>query len=203
MKFKWVACAALAVSAGGSMAAYRCVSPDGRTAFQELPCASQDRSAPVPVQTGRAGRDWNFLKLKDDMTGRVQCTVESPSFPVAVDQHSRVKSVYFQAVWVGVSPSLVVRSSTTDSTFHIDYAGTGLRVNRGNFVGFEMRPKSGMLAFTDATSGKLIEQMKLGGAVRTRLRFWPYDTAYDSEELSLQGFKQAMALAEQCQASQR
>ncbi|MGJ7557455.1 hypothetical protein ACSFBI_25975 [Variovorax sp. RB3P1] len=114
-----------------------------------------------------------------------------------------MKTIYVQVVAMGgVPPALVVRS-TRDDGFHFEFAGTGLRVNRGAFAGFELRPKSGILTFTDATSGKVIDQMKLGGAIRTRLRFWPYDTVYDSEELSLQGFRQAMALAEHCQSAQR
>lgn len=198
----FVAFALVALACEPAMAINKCTDPAGKVIYQELPCANgakaqQIAAAPDPQA---AAKRWVFSQQTDKMTGAKTC------FASSAIAYSNYRSVYASPaqVWIQVAMTatdqrLSIRSlEGADGLLHNDIAGVGAKVDSGGFVPIARTIGSHGLAFGADGEGALLRQMTTGGAIRLRLRFWPYERLHDTEPISLAGFPQAMAQAMRC-----
>jgi len=184
----------------------KCTMPDGRVAYQEAPCSNDAKSSQqVDIATPSAGTgsSWEFSRQRDDMTGESTCFAVSPSVATGMrNVYSNAALVYVQLHGRPKSNQVYVtaRTSTSDSeAFHHDLYGTGIKVDRQDFVSFSQRVSAHVLSFASTgAESAMVERLTQGQEMRLRLRFWPYDQLHDTNPITLRGFKQALKQLRAC-----
>ncbi len=180
----------------------KCTGPDGRVVFQDAPCAATAKKSET-VKTwdsnlsGRSTRGtWEFRRTKDDMTGRTGCLVISPV--TTPEPKGDFKFIPVNLA-ISVAPTgtvFGVRTSTDKDLFHNDINGMGVKLDNLDFVALDI--KGGQHVMGSSKGPQLIESLSSARTVRLRLRFWPYDTLYDTMAIDTAGFAQAFAQAKSC-----
>lgn len=198
-----------------AQAVYKCVGPDGRVTWQDTACpqGSEDASpqpetapevrpstAPSRRRTEEPQR-WTLFRQRDDMTDKTNCIAESPSALVGF----RGSDIYFARVRVVVASKgqyIVALFSSGElgdaAAFHNDINGLGMRIDDHPFVPVAVHPSSRVLAFSEEDSNRLVEWMEAGSQVRFRVRFWPWDETHDADNVTLDGFRNALTELRDC-----
>lgn len=130
------------------------------------------------------------------MTGTSTCNAVSPSFTIP-SKHSYPSALIVVTVST-TGPSITVVSLDSNTIFHHNISGTGIKVGNGAMRQFAARPTQTTLVAPPSEAQALIGEMLYAGSARLRVRYWPWDNTYDSPDIQLQGFKQAYTLATKC-----
>lgn len=201
--FAALATAAACCSAGAMNVAdvpVKCTAPDGRVTKQKGSCPPGNKieidrhDSPV---SSTAGGDWTSTRYTDPMTNATSCVASSPSFSIPA------KRSYPSATLVIVftkpnAPVLFLRVDSKGEIFHHNIAGTGLKVGDLPILPFESRPTQTMLTVSPGTDAAMAEALTQAKSARARVRFWPWDETYDSLEIPLSGYRQALSLTKSC-----
>jgi hypothetical protein len=174
----------------------KCTSSDGKIVFQDAPCQSSTKSETLKIGAKAGGESWQFARNKDDMTGLITCFAVSPSVYALRLKGSPIAKI--QIAMRNDIVSLSIQSPISTSAFHNDISGMGIKIDGNDFVEINRKSSSTAVGFQPDSQALLIDQMKLGQSIKMRLKFWPWDELGDTEYLSLTGFKQALALAQEC-----
>lgn len=202
MRVTATAAVLLAIAAAPAWAINKCTGPDGSVAFQDAPCAATAKKS-ESVKTwdsNLSGRStpgtWEFRRTKDDMTGRTGCLVISPVTTPEPKGDFKFIPVNL-AISVAASGTVFgVRTSTDKDLFHNDIYGMGVKLDNLDFVALDV--KAGQHVMGSSKGQQLIESLPSARTIRLRLRFWPYDTLYDTMAIDAGGFAQAFAQAKSC-----
>lgn len=194
--------AALAIGCGSAAAINKCTMADGKPVFQDAPCpVSSQKSETVKTWdsnlTGRARDEWSFVRNTDDMTGKQACLVLSP-LTSPDPQRGGTKFIPARIVVVvgATSSTFGVRTGTDKDLFHNNLSGMGIKTNNAEFMPLDI--KAGQHVVGSSQGASIIEAMSGANNARLRLRFWPYDTLYDTMTIDFAGYRQAYASAKQC-----
>lgn len=194
--------AAAAIGCGSASAINKCTMADGKPVFQDAPCpVSSQKSETVKTWdsnlSGRSRGEWSFVRNTDDMTGKQACLVLSP---LTSPDPQRGGDKFIPArivVVVGSNGSTFgVRTGTDKDLFHNDLGGMGIKTNNAEFMPLDI--KAGQHVVASSQGASIIEAMSGATSARLRLRFWPYDTLYDTMTIDFAGYRQAFASAKQC-----
>lgn len=201
MNHHLITAALLAALCAPAWAVNKCTGPDGKVAFQDAPCGNASKAA-EQVKTwenrGRpSGDSWVFSRRKDDMTGAITCFAVSPAAFVGTPR--KYIDAHLQVALAGDLRLLTVRLSPSGSDlFHNNLGGMGIKIDDNAFAAITRKIGQHAVGFTPADESQLLDQMQTARQVKMRVRFWPWDSLHDSAALSLQGFRQAFALAQEC-----
>lgn len=192
----------LATTAAPAWALNKCKGPDGRVTYSDAPCPATQQAQEVKVWDsnlgGRArGGSWEFRRSKDEMTGKTACLIISPVTSPAPKQGSDFKFIPAHLVISG--ETFAVRTSTDKDLFPNDLSGMGVKLDNLDFVPLDV--KGGQHVVGTSQSAKILEALPKSRDVRLRLRFWPYDTLYDTLPISTSGYANAAERAKQCAES--
>lgn len=178
----------------------KCTAPDGRVTKQKGSCPpghkiEVDRyDSPTP---SAVGGDWSFTRYTDPMTNATTCVATSPTFTIPA------KRTYPSAALVVAyskpdTPTLFLRIASKGEIFHHNTTGTGLKAGDLPMLPFENRPTQTMLTVSPGTDAAMADTLLQAKTARARVRFWPWDDTYDSPEIPLSGYRQALSLAKSC-----
>ncbi len=178
----------------------RCTGPDGKVTYQSGTCPKGIKTDTVQVDPppGQTVASWTAERSTDPMTGGVTCAARSPRFMIPAKRE-----------WISAQLGVVAKSGDvrvlivnlqSGSIFHHNIRDTGLKVGEAGMIFFGARPSQSVLTLPPGTDGPIVESMQQYPSARVRVRFWPWDEAYDSQPIPLQGFKQALAQAKLCSA---
>lgn len=198
-----VVAVALALSCGPAAAINKCTLPGGKVVFQDAPCdTSAHKSETVKTwdnnltDRSRSG-SWRFLRDIDDMTGRRGCLVLSPlTSPDPTRGGDKFITSRIVVVVRADGETFAVRTGTDKDLFHNDLGGMGVKLNNTGFIPLDV--KVGSHVVTSNQGSAVIAALPTAREARLRLRFWPYDTLYDTMTIDMSGFRQAYASAKQC-----
>lgn len=197
---------ALAASSAPAWAQNKCKGPDGRITYSDAPCATSHKAEEVKVWDSnlggraRAGA-WEFRRSKDDMTGKTACLIISPVTSPDPTKGGDFKFIPAHLV-ISVSESgstFGVRTSTDKDTFHNNLNGMGVKLDNLDFVPLDV--KGGQHVVGSSQGPKILEALPKARNARLRLRFWPYDTLYDTLPINTSGYAGAAERAKQCAES--
>lgn len=189
-----------AIEASASDALVKCTSPSGKITYQQGSCPNDTKIEVMKNITQNSGsitsEAWRFTRNTDSMTGAVTCTARSPEILVGTKR----EYIYLQLVVVATTsePLVMLTSGKSAAIFHHKIHGTGIKVGESALLPFASRPTQSTLIMPTGTGGPIVESMHQYPTARVRVRIWPWDETYDSVSVSMQGFKQAFALAKQC-----
>lgn len=148
-------------------------------------------------------RYWDFIGKYDKHIIPGQCWAVSPT--VFIGRLDQV--FYFASVSVGgtyENPRVVIQSEAglekAPTPFHAYKQGLGLWTETLPFVGIdrEIGEHSILLGFGPERSRKIVENFSRMLSFRTRLRYGPVHDAFDSPNITLNGFKAAFKRANAC-----
>lgn len=97
--------------------------------------------------------------------------------------------------------SLTIRTDKQSDIFHPQLEGMGIKVGSFDFLPITQKVSANSVGFKSTVDAAMVilKMLPTSKDVKVRLRFWPWEQLNDSfEPISLQGFKQAYALAEDC-----
>lgn len=202
------------ISVQASGAIYRC-EQGGKTVFSDRPCGDEavDITSSVASRASVKGNPttlkWQFYKHQDEMTGENTCLITTKAFTVDL-QRGRLSEIKTGDLRIGMTrgltaPNVVIRSGDffdhRAHSFHNDISGLGIRVGDGEFFPVEKKAGNYLLAFGDSASGQIVEQLKSGAPFRVRVRFWPYETTFDSNPIAPDGFDDSYKQLVECSKS--
>jgi len=179
---------------------YKCKMSDGRTVFQDIPCAPEARTEHVGGGQRDSGSTWLFEK-RTDGNGKAACLVQSPSIgfgsryrPVAV---ARLRVEYSKE---GEVVELVSASEpgTPSMPFSANTTGVGINITGQAFLSDVRLSPTGTLRFGDKDSTRLVKQLQTDEPFVIRARHIKSDALYDSVPERMDGFVAAQQLARDC-----
>lgn len=180
----------------------KCTDTAGKVSYQRGSCPPGNkieivRNDALPSQKRE---EWTFLRSVDSMTNAVSCVAHSPDFYIPAKREYVTARL---AVLIDNSGAPIVMLHTKDnnSVFHHNIGGTGLKIGQREMAPFGSRPTQTVLALPKGLDGPAVDMMHISDVARARVRFWPWDETFDSHKISLQNFKQAVALAKNCAAN--
>lgn len=91
-----------------------------------------------------------------------------------------------------------IRDFATDSSFHVNFRGAGVKTTPGDFIEVDRTFESKALLFSKPDQDRILKQLTLASEVRLRVRMWPYDDLLDTEALPMMGFHDAMQRMMSC-----
>ena len=191
-----IALVALCAGAMPAWAVNKCTGTDGKVSFQDAPCQSTSKSEKLRGDARPGGASWQFARTKDEMTGEITCFAVSPTVYVFSLKENPI--VRLHVTMRKDIVSLSVQSPMATASFHNDVSGMGIRVGGKQFIPVNRKSSSTALGFQPQEEALVMEQMSSGSTLKLRVRFWPWDSLGDSEEITLAGYKQALALAQDC-----
>lgn len=181
----------------------KCTEADGKVAYQEAHCSSGSKSLEIPsacCSPTDAKTSWRFERSMDRMTGVTTCLATSA--PVTIYAGLRATpEIYMQIALRRDFASLTIRTNSQTDIFHHKLEGMGIKVGGFDFMPITQKFSANSVGFMNPVDSALVlmKMMPTSKGIKVRLRFWPWDPLNDSfEPISLQGFKQAYALAEDC-----
>lgn len=198
--------AALLLSSSPAWALHKCKGPDGRVTYSDTHCRTGQEAQDVKVWDSRlSGRSksgaWEFRRSKDEMTGKTACLILSPVTSPDPTKSQDVKFLPAHLV-IDVAASgntFAVRTSTDKDLFHNDLSGMGVKLDNLEFV--PLNVKGGQHVVGSSQGDKILEALPKARDLRLRLRFWPYDTLYDTLPIHTAGYAAAAEQAHQCAQS--
>lgn len=185
----------------------KCTKPDGQVVYQDAPCSNDKTAERVKtwdngIQSGTSSRvnAWRFERRQDTMTGVVTCHATSPATWIASSPR-KTTNVHVEVVLQKGTASLSIHGDTATEIFHVNVTGTGLKAKGYDFMPITRKVNATTVEFANPVQAAELVLRVFPNAedFRLRLRFWPWDELRDTPEaISLAGFKQALALADQC-----
>lgn len=181
----------------------KCTAPDGTVTKNKGSCPPGnkieiDRHDGIPSSTAQGV--WQFTKHTDSMTNATTCMAMSPSFTIPAKRTYPAARLVV-AISSTDAAAVLVRMESKNEIFHHNVAGTGLKVGDAPMLPFGTRPMQTMLAMPQGTGGPVIDAMHRAKTARVRVRIWPWDETYDSFEITLTGYQQAISQAKNCARS--
>lgn len=203
MRKVMVASAILMAAGGASAQLNKCTGPDGKVTYSDAPCSTSAKKADsVKVwDSNLSGRSqagsWEFRRSKDDMTGQLSCMVISPvTSPDPKGRDFKFLPAHLVIVVTPEKDVFGVRTSTDKDLFHNDLSGMGVKLDNAAFTPLDI--KGGQHVVCSTQGPKILEALPKAKSIRLRLRFWPYDTLYDTLPINAAGFNSAHNQAKQC-----
>lgn len=183
---------------------YKCKMADGRTVFQDIPCAPEARTEHVGGQRD-AGSAWQFEK-RTDGNGKAGCFVQSPSIglgsryrPVAV---ARLRVEYTKEGEIAELVS-AAEPGTPSMPFSTNTNGVGINIAGQAFLSDVHLSPSGTLRFGAKDTARLVKQLQTEDSFVVRARHIKSDALFDSTGERFDGFLSAQQLARDCVATIR
>lgn len=198
-----IACLLLATSPLAYATTYKCKMADGRTVFQDIPCAPDAKTE--NVRGGQQGSAWVFEK-RNDSEGKPACFVQSPSIgfgsryrPIAV---ARLRVEYTKD---GAIAELVsaAEPGTPSMPFSANTNGVGINIKGQAFLSDVRLSPNGTLRFGAKDSAKLVTQLQADEPFVIRARHIKSEALFDSMGDRIEGFVAAQQLAQDCVATTR
>lgn len=195
-----------------SGAYFVCTGADGKKTFQDKPCPGQGVDMPKSVDEQQQvlaekkeyqskpvkKNQWVFNQTSDDMTDTQSCGMRLG--PIRIGYvNGKFTSVNLIIVNTGDMMALAVHTTSDHPLFHNDISGLGMKIGEYEFSPFSMKYGQSSIGFLPQETNQIVEELKNSAALRLRLRYWPYDTRYDSDPYSYIGFQAAYEKLLECQ----
>lgn len=179
---------------------YKCKTADGKTTFQDIPCAPETKTEHVGGSQRSAWSAWQFEK-RTDGSGKAGCFVTSPSIgfgsryrPVMV---ARLRIEYAKEGEIAELVS-VAEPGTPSMPFSANTNGVGINVTGQAFLSDVRLSPNGTLRFGANDSGRLLKQLLADEPFIVRARHIKSDALFDSVGERTTGFAAAQQLARDC-----
>jgi hypothetical protein len=187
-----------------SGAYFVCTGADGKKTFQDKPCPGQGVDMPKSVDDQQQvlaekkeyqskpvkKNQWVFNQTFDDMTGTKTCgMVLGPIYMGYIQQ--KISTAQFILVKLDGVITAGFRSAGSSPILHNDILGLGVKIGDNDFIPVSIKFGQTSIGFSALETKKIIDEISTSEFLRVRLRYWPYDTSYDSSSYPYTGFAAA------------